>query len=320
MTRLKKLVFLVSAVLSSALTLVFAQEKNTTLEAKNLSGNVVLFVGNDLGRNGYHQQKPIAELMGELADALGPEAVLALGDIHHYLGVQSVNDPLWMTNYELIYAHPELQVEWCPVLGNHEYSGNTQAVIDYTAKSRRWSMPARYYVRMFDHHGTKVKVVFLDTPPLIDKYRNNSSEYPDAGKQNTTLALQWLDSVLSVNDQADWTIVAGHHPIYAQTGKNSSERTDMQTRVDPLLRKHKVDMYLCGHIHNFQHIRQKGSDVDYVVNSSGSLSRKNVKETDGTVFCSGEEGFSILTADKTSLTLSMVDAHGKILHQVKRKK
>ncbi len=319
MKRLKQTVFIVLAAMATVLTMAAVEEK-TPSEAKELSGNVTLFVGNDLGRNGAYQQKPMAERMGLLADAVGPDAFLALGDVHHYLGIQSVNDPLWMTNYELIYAHPELQVEWCPVLGNHEYCGNTQAVIDYSKVSRRWSMPDRRYVRVFEHKGTRVKVVFIDTPPLIDKYHQNSGEYPDACKQSQDLALKWLDSVLSADDKAHWTIVAGHHPVFAQTNKSENERTDMQARVDPLLRKHKVDMYICGHIHNFQHIRKEGSNVDYVVNSSASLSRKNVKAIDGTVFCSGEEGFSIITADNTHLTLSMVDVNGKILHQVKRKK
>ena len=61
----------------------------------------------------------------------------------------------------------------------------------------------------------------------------------------------------------------------------------MQKRLDPILRKHKVDIYACGHIHNFQHLRVPGSDIDYVVNSAGSLSRK-VKPVEGTQFCSPE--------------------------------
>ena len=56
------------------------------------------YVANDLGRNGYYDQKPIAELMGTMAEEIGPEFVVATGDIHHFEGVRSVNDPLWMTN------------------------------------------------------------------------------------------------------------------------------------------------------------------------------------------------------------------------------
>lgn len=300
------------------LTLAAISAANAQIPDTGLTGDVKLMIGNDLGRNGYYEQKPIAELMGKVAEAVGPDAFLALGDIHHYLGIESVNDPLWTTNYELMYSHPELQVEWCPVLGNHEYRGNTQAVMDYSGTSRRWNMPSRYYTRIFDNDGTRVKVVFIDTAPIIDKYHANTAEYPDAGRQDVDTQLQWLDRELSRDDKADWTIVAGHHPVYAQTPKQSSERTDMQKKVDPILRKHKVDMYVCGHIHNFQHIRKNG--IDYVVNTSGSLSRPDVKPTDGTVFCSGAPGFSVVTATPKALTLAMIDNKGNVIHQVTRSK
>ena len=300
--------------------LAFAATLNASAQssATELTGDVKLMIGNDLGRNGYYEQKPIAELMGKVAEAVGPDAFLALGDIHHYLGVQSVNDPLWMTNYELIYSHPELQVEWCPILGNHEYRGNTQAAIDYSGISRRWNMPSRYYTRIFDNDGTRVKVVFIDTAPIIDKYHENTAEYPDASRQDVDAQLKWLDNELSRDDDADWTIVAGHHPVYAQTPKQSSEREDMQKKVDPILRKHKVDMYVCGHIHNFQHIRRNG--IDYVVNTSGSLSRPDVSATEGTVYCNGAPGFSILTATPKALSLSMIDDKGNVIHQINRSK
>ncbi len=292
---------------------IFAQTPATELD-----GDVKLMIGNDLGRNGYYEQKPIAELMGNIAEAVGPDAFLALGDTHHCIGIGSVNDQLWMTNYELIYSHPELQVEWCPILGNHEYRGNTQAVIDYSGISRRWTMPSRYYSRIFDNDGTRVKVVFIDTTPIIDKYRKDTAEYPDAGRQDVAAQLQWLDNELSRDDNADWTIVAGHHPVYAQTPKQSSERDDMQKKIDPMLRKHKVDMYICGHIHNFQHIRKNG--IDYVVNTSGSLSRPDVSATDGTVFCDGGPGFSMLTATPKNLTVSLIDRTGNVIHQIIRTK
>ena len=86
------------------------------------------YIANDLGRNGYYDQKSIAELMGTMAEEVGPECVIAAGDIHHFDGVASVNDPLWMTNYEQIYSHPELMIAWHPICGNHEYRGNTQGL------------------------------------------------------------------------------------------------------------------------------------------------------------------------------------------------
>ena len=277
------------------------------------------YLANDLGRNGYYEQKPIAELMGRMAENIDIEFVVAAGDVHHFEGVRSTSDPLWMTNYELIYSHPDLMLPWYAICGNHEYRGNTQAVIDYSNVSARWNVPARYYTKVMEEDGTTLRLVMIDTPSLIEKYRKDTEKYPDAGKQDDQKQLAWIDSVLTAA-QEDWVLVVGHHPIYADTDKSDSERTDMQKNVDTILRKHKnVAMYLCGHIHNFQHIRMPGSDIDYVVNTSGSLSRP-VKAVEGTVFCSPAAGYSLITVDKNELCLHMIDSSGKIIHTVKRTK
>lgn len=270
-----------------------------------------LYIANDLGRNGYYAQRQIAELMGRMAETDGPEAVLALGDVHHFEGVESVDDPLWMTNYELIYAHPELMLPWYAVLGNHEYRGRTQAVLDYTRRSRRWMMPARYYTRTF---GDSLRIVFLDTTPLITKYRTDREGYPDAHRQSVRKQLKWLERTLS-GAREKWVVVVGHHPIYADTGKDSTERGDMQRLVAPILRRHRVAMYVCGHIHNFQDILTK-EGPRCVVNSSASLSRPKVKAVDGTLFMSGAAGFSRLTAKNGRLTLEMIDERGEVIHTV----
>ena len=286
---------------------------------KALEKPLNFYLANDLGRNGYYDQKPIAELMGNMAENVDIECVIAAGDVHHFEGVRSVNDPLWMTNYELIYSHPELMIPWYAILGNHEYRGNTQAVLDYSKVSARWNVPDRYYTFAMENDGVTVRFVMVDTAPLLDKYREDTEKYPDACKQDMNKQLSWIDSVLTAAKE-DWVLVVGHHPIYAETGKDDSERLDLQKRLDSILRKHKnVDMYLCGHIHNFQHIRKTDSNIDYVVNTSGSLSRK-VKPVDGTKFCSSDTGFSLICADKKELNLHMINKEGKVIYTVSRKK
>ena len=151
-----------------------------------------------------------------------------------------------------------------------------------------------------------------------DKYRKKSDTYPDAANQDAEAQLQWLEKTLGEASE-DWIVVVGHHPIYAYTDKSESERADMQKKVDTILRKHNVDMYICGHIHNYQHIRRPDSKIDYVVNTSGSLTR-TPKEIDGTVFCNDSPGFSVLTADKNNLRLNLLDKEGKIIHVVNRTK
>lgn len=284
----------------------------------SLKCEINFFMANDLGRNGYYEQKPIARLMGEMAEAIGPEAVLAAGDVHHFEGVASTQDPLWISNYEAIYDHPELMISWLPILGNHEYRGNTQAVLDYSKVSRRWEMPARYYSKVFDEDGTTVRFVFIDTAPLIDKYRNEPEKYKDAGQQDIEAQLTWLDNTLK-SAKEDWIIVLGHHPIFADTPKEESERQDMQNRVNKILEKYPVDIYACGHIHNFQHLKPKGSKIDYIVNSSGSLARE-VNPIEGTVFCSSKEGFSVFGVNKKELKMYFIDKDGNVIHTVTRTK
>ena len=103
-------------VVSSLLLFSSFVKAQTPSEWEKLKDDINVFMVNDMGRNGYYDQKPIAELMGEIAETIGPKCIIAAGDIHHFNGVASVNDPLWMTNFEMIYSHPELMIDWFPVL------------------------------------------------------------------------------------------------------------------------------------------------------------------------------------------------------------
>lgn len=285
-----------------------------------LSGAAVNFIiASDLGRNGYHQQKPVARIMGAVAANVDVEMIAAAGDVHHFGGVASASDPLWMTNYELIYDHPELMIDWLAICGNHEYRGNTRAVLDYARVSRRWNAPARYYTRVLAaDDGGACRLLFIDTTPMMDKYRRDTLDYPDACRQDLDAQLRWIDSVL-VHSTEKWKIVIGHHPVYAETKKDGEERADMQARLAPILERNAVDAYFCGHIHNFQHIRPPASRVHYVVNSSGSLSRP-VKATGGTLFCHPDPGFTICSVDDQSFRFFFINHEGKnIYHYTIRK-
>lgn len=309
---MKKLLLSLCLLLSATLA------AQTPADWEGLKRTANFFMANDLGRNGYYDQKPIAETMGRMAETIGPECVFAAGDVHHFWGVASTQDPLWMTNFELIYSHPELMIPWYPILGNHEYRGNTQAVIDYSGVSRRWMMPARYYTKTFDEDGVTLRFIMIDTTPLIDRYREKPEKYHDAAEQDIDAQLQWLEGELKAARE-DWVIVIGHHPIYAETPKEESERANMQERVGKILARYNVDVYACGHIHNFQHLKPKGSRTDYIVNSSASLARE-VNPVEGTQFCSPEPGFTVIAADKKELDLHFVDKNGKVIYTVKRTK
>jgi predicted phosphodiesterase len=125
--------------------------------------------------------------------------------------------------------------------------------------------------------------------------------------------LRWIDSVLVVSNDR-WKIVIGHHPVYADTQKEEGERTDMQQRVGKILENRNADIYICGHIHNFQHIRPENCHVNYVVNSSASNSRP-VNPIEGTVFCNPDPGFSVFTVSSDSVRFLFINHMGDTVYE-----
>ncbi len=285
-------------------------------------GDLNILMLSDAGRNGSYDQRRIGKIMGLYADKLGPEFVISSGDLFHYEGVQSTSDPLWWSNFESIYPHGELQCPWYGVLGNHEYRGNTQAIIDYSGISRRWNMPDRYYTFSMpidddDEGSESIRFVFIDTPPLISKYQQEEG-YPDARGVADSVQLQWLDSVLTASSEK-WKVVVGHHPVYSYDGKEDIEQTELRSKLEPIFRKHGIDVYFCGHIHTFQHLRTGADSIDYVVNGSASLQREPISG-EYTMYNSENTGFTLLSFDPGVMNISFVNNQGKIEYEIQRKK
>ena len=286
---------------------------------RKLKQDINILWASDLDRNGWYDQQVIANLMGEMAGKIKPKCIISTGDTHHGNGVKSATDDEWKKQLTDMYNHRNIaKLDWWAVAGNHEYRGNSQALIDYSQVNPHWRMPAKYYTMVFKKGGASIRFVMLDTTPMIEKYFEIKT-YTELKDQDRKAQLQWLDDVLS-NATEDWIIVAGHHPIHADTDKSKSELSDMRKLVNTILRKHdNVAMYLCGHIHNFQHLQDKGCDIDYIVNSSAARAR-NVDKTKRTVYCSPEPGFSVITASKKRLSVHMIDKNGNILHTASKTK
>jgi len=279
------------------------------------SKTVQFIVASDMGRSGDSHQQTIAALMAQQVEQSDIDFIAVAGDPIHDIGVLSVDDEEWLLKFENVYSAEVLQkTPFYVALGNHEYMGSVQAILDYSHKSKRWNAPARYFSieQPVGKGDEKVLFVFIDTTPLIDIYRKESS-FSDAGKQSQEQQLRWLDSTLFTSAGL-WKIVIGHHPVYAVTDKPESERTDMQERVGKILEKRNVDFYISGHIHNFQYIQPMDVPVNYIVNSSASLSRP-VSPTDATIFCNSDPGFSVFTVTEESVTFSFINHTGETIYR-----
>lgn len=275
-------------------------------------------VVSDLGDFGSIEQTVVANAITREAADFRPDAIINLGDTFHYWGVQSTDDPGWNSNFETVYTEPALHNLWYCVLGNHDYQGNTQALIDYTDKSRRWNMPARYYTKTFRRGDTSVEFIFLDTSPYLSRITSQPEIYPDAAGRDVEAQTEWLAARLA-DAQADWVIVAAHHPLVSSRPDNARQRADASAALGEVIAGGAPDIYLAGDVHCFEHIVRPGSSTDFVTCTSGSHAYP-VVPCDEARFASGAPGFMTMTADKHSLTFRMINDEGETIYEYTKTK
>ncbi|MBD3585608.1 acid phosphatase [Salinimonas sp. HHU 13199] len=274
-------------------------------------GYTFLVVG-DWGRNGHFAQRSVAKWMDVASYQFDADMIISTGDNFYENGVASVNDPYWQSSYEAIYDGPSLFVDWYVVLGNHDYRGNWQAQIDYSDISRRWNMPAQYFEKMIKlEEGGTVHLVFLDTNPLNPDYQHEP-KYQETQRQDGKAQLAWFEQTLKDNENADWTIVIGHHPLYS-SGKRYGETGAVRGVIEPLLEKYEVDAYIAGHEHDLQHNKPAGSSVEHFVSGGGSEIRP-VAQREFTAFAKSSAGFAVVKVNHHTFTLEFIDDKGKALY------
>lgn len=196
--------------------------------------------------------------------------VLLLGDNFYPHGIESEDDPRWKEWEQTVLP----SCPWYAVLGNHDYLGDPMAEVRFSSDpSRFWTMPGRYYDQKFMFpDGGGVHLICLDTFELsIEESRVNSLAMgmSSARFHQIITALngqwEWLDQVLSENTGM-WKVVIGHYPIYSSG--NHGNNQELIHKLDPILKKHRVDLYLSGHDHHLEH-RTKG-ETQYIVTGAGS--------------------------------------------------
>ena len=293
-----------------------ASLKDTTLNLKKHALNFLLV--SDWGWNGYNEQTNVANQMAKTADQADPKFIISCGDNFQISGVQSVTDPLWMASFENIYKTPGLQVEWYPVLGNHDYKGNPDAEIQYSSISRRWRMTSRYYsVVKKVNDSVSARFIFTDTSPMVTEYYDEKGAYSDVASQDTAKELAWLHNELA-NAKEQWIFVIGHHPVFSASHKHGNT-PELIKKFKPLFDKYNVDFYFCGHDHDMQHLKPAGSTVDYIVTGSGGEPRPCAKDVNS-IFSLSDPGFTLISINGKELTLYFINTKGQIVYSMTKSK
>jgi tartrate-resistant acid phosphatase type 5 len=274
------------------------------------NGSLSFLVISDLGGKGGSNQVAVATQMGLTAAAQKSSFVVTCGDNYHGFGIASADSPRWRTEFEDVYKAPSLMIPWYATLGNHEYRGKPEAEVAYSKLSTRWKMPARHYTHTEKIDTTNEALfVHLDTAPFVASYHKKGSSYHVEG-QDVNAQLRWLESVLAAS-HARWKIVVGHHPIYAAAGGHGDTK-ELNTEVQPVLKKYGVRIYFCGHDHVLQHLVH--GEMNFFVCGGGSTHR-TVKERPDVRFGASSLGFLSMTLTPTEAQAAYLDAKGKELYR-----
>lgn len=270
-----------------------------------------LVVG-DWGRKGQFNQQEVANQMAQTSLAENAQFVISTGDNFYETGVNGLTDEHWSLSFENVYKGNLLQKDWFVVLGNHDYQGNVNAQIDYTQKSNRWKMPNRYFTVSKKYSSSaSIRFIFIDTNPFISEYQSKQALYSDIAQQNTQTQLKWIDSVLASSHEK-YKIVVGHHPIYS-AGFGHGDQPELITTLKPLLEKYGVNLYLCGHSHSSQFIKNANSAINYIVAGAGSSTDELIKQDYPALFGTASPSFTLVKVLNDKIQVSFIDKTGNIL-------
>lgn len=255
---------------------------------------------------GDDNQRKVASGLTQRCRTSGCDFVLLLGDNFYNNGVASTSDPQWNEKFETPYAN--LAQPFYAVLGNHDYGGLgagyelARAAAEVSYSSPRWHMPSKYYVL----RKGLIDFFVLDTTAQM---------FGDDAAQRSDVAAGIQNSI------APWKIALGHHPMRSNGDHGNAGNYDgfppsinyAGTGVKAFLETvvcGKVDLYLSGHDHSRQWIKERcGGTTDLIVSGAGAKTT-SLRGTQESHFQKATLGFVYVVATRDSLTIDMVDETG----------
>ncbi|HEX7183901.1 MAG TPA: metallophosphoesterase [Thermoanaerobaculia bacterium] len=257
----------------------------------------------DFGTSGVGQHS-VARAMAEVDRQAPFHFGITLGDNFYSRGLNSPTHPRWQTDWEDLYSR--LGIRIYATLGNHDYRdpASPKAQIARSRLSKTWCLPRPYYTFV----AGPVQFFAVDTDP-IEKLRSSVDEQ-----------MSWLDGALATS-RAPWKVVFGHHPVYTngEHGGQAGFLPALRQRLLPVLKKHKVDVYLTGHDHDLQALKPEGG-VRFFISGGGGRTPRPLQTNRCRDWGEGRLGFTVLEADGQTLTVTYFGRNGERLYEAKMRK
>jgi tartrate-resistant acid phosphatase type 5 len=257
---------------------------------KPASASIRVLAISDFGTGGQEQQLPF-DTMLKCHRARPFDFGITLGDNYQDDGSYSPTDSRWDEYWGRLYT--QLGIPFYVSMGNHDWGSpdGPAAEILYSQKSVAWRLPAPYYT----FTAGSVQFFALNTVLMSEAQ------------------LLWLRDEME-KSTAKWKVVYGHYHVYSAV---RGDNDDLIKRLLPILEENHVDLYLCGHEHLFQHLKREGS-VHFFVNGAAGGGARSVEQPGyvGLLFVAEEkQGFTVLEADGSGLTVQFIGEDGEHLYQ-----
>jgi tartrate-resistant acid phosphatase type 5 len=231
---------------------------------------------------------PILKNLKNQINRMNNDSMLLMGGDLLYDMKKSIEE-----NYNNFIKYYNIECEFYGILGNHDYYINPSYYID----NKLFNMKNWYYTIKKDN----IVFYMIDTMLLNTRYHdvkqysvckghnivcNQFSGYSTIYEYLQKDMLLWLDDNLKDNSDKI-NIVIGHYPLKSTAHyKNYCKET--KDLLFPILKKHKVPVYICGHEHNTQHtiISEDDYQLNHIISGGCIDTRHYLDEIDDVLFYS----------------------------------
>jgi tartrate-resistant acid phosphatase type 5 len=235
----------------------------------------------------------VAHGIARLHSRMPLDAIIITGDAFYPCGPASKSDGQW----DRVRALSQVGVPLFPVLGNHDFCGKSAPAVQIGATTiPHWQFPARQYIV----DAKLAELLMLDTTPYA---AGRNDDAADAVRQGFSAA------------KTVWRIAAGHHPIVS-SGYHGHFPRDQHLRMvtlDPLMRRARIDLYICGHDH---HLELIDGQPRLLISGAGSDPVPPLVPHARTLFPSEatrQLGFAVVELDVHSMTVRFFDGEGSAI-------
>jgi tartrate-resistant acid phosphatase type 5 len=247
------------------------------------------------------------------------DALFLLGDNFYGEFPGGVDCPRFRTDFEEMYPKNVFDCPAYAVPGNHDYEARPEiklhSQLAYAARGKtRWTEPAQWYSYKFPLHKPVATVIALDSNmPFADGKLTHGFTHVMTEEQRQQ-QLEWLHAELAKPLTTPFRIVIAHHPVFSN-GPHGDHKV-LIADWEPLLREHKVHLYLAGHDHDLQHLEFDDHPTSFFLSGEGGADlydERNEVVQRGPFFHK-VHGFSHLEVTDRLLTLRHLDTDINVIH------